>query len=119
MSVDRKVSPGYGFTAAPECKNCISAPPHLPVTLCKNTIFALLRKRFDLPNVTDLRNYGVPNLKVWQYFFESFQCPKLSVRDSGKSFPPEVNDIESLLIKSVYACVSKPDFLTFYELIKR
>ncbi len=31
-SVDRKVSPGYGFTAAPECKNCISAPPHLPAS---------------------------------------------------------------------------------------
>jgi hypothetical protein len=32
FSADRKISPGYGFTAAP----------------CKNTISALLRRRFDL-----------------------------------------------------------------------
>jgi hypothetical protein len=30
LSADRKVSPGYGFTAVPECGNCISAPPHPP-----------------------------------------------------------------------------------------
>ncbi len=48
FSVDRKVSPGYGFTAVPECGNCISAPPHLPADPCRNTIFALLRKLFDL-----------------------------------------------------------------------
>jgi hypothetical protein len=32
FSADRKISPGYGFTAAPECRNCISAPPHLPAS---------------------------------------------------------------------------------------
>jgi hypothetical protein len=52
VSADRKVSPGYGFTAVPKCGNCISAPPHLPVTPCKNTIFARLRKRFDLLSIT-------------------------------------------------------------------
>jgi hypothetical protein len=61
MSADRKVSPGYGFTVVPECGNCISAPPHLPADPCKNTIFAILRKLFDLLNVIDLKNHGVPN----------------------------------------------------------
>jgi hypothetical protein len=47
-SADRKVSSGYGFTTAPECKNYISARQHLPVTPCNITIFALLRKLSDL-----------------------------------------------------------------------
>jgi hypothetical protein len=51
VSVDRKVSPGYGFTAVPECKNCISAPPHLPAAPCRNAISALLRKLFDLLSI--------------------------------------------------------------------
>jgi hypothetical protein len=52
LSADRKVSPGYGFTADPKYGNCISAPPHLPVTPCKNTVFALLRKLFVLLTIT-------------------------------------------------------------------
>jgi hypothetical protein len=43
----------YGFTAVPECKNCISAPPHPPVAPCKNTVFALLRKLFDLLTLSE------------------------------------------------------------------
>jgi hypothetical protein len=30
MSVDRKVFPGYGFAAVPECKNCIFARSQPP-----------------------------------------------------------------------------------------
>jgi hypothetical protein len=35
LSVDRKVSSGYGFTAVPECGNCIFAPPPLPLAHAK------------------------------------------------------------------------------------
>jgi hypothetical protein len=52
MSADRNVSPGYGFTTVPECGNCISAPPHLPAAPCRNTVSVLLRKLFDLLNVS-------------------------------------------------------------------
>jgi hypothetical protein len=34
-SVNRKVFPGYGFTPVRECKNCIFARQHLPVTMQK------------------------------------------------------------------------------------
>ncbi len=45
---NRKVCPGYGFRAVPECRNDISVRKQRPVTPCKNTIFALLRKLSDL-----------------------------------------------------------------------
>jgi hypothetical protein len=69
VSADRKVSPGYGFTAVPECKNCISAPPHLPAAPCKNTVFALLRKTFRSTECIKIREIpakqkGHPQLQM-------------------------------------------------------
>ncbi len=68
------------------------------VQRCKNTIFALLRKVFDLLNIlllrrcnitvnavslrklrsAKLKDFGRLSRVVRQYFSESFQCPKLS-----------------------------------------
>jgi hypothetical protein len=100
MSVDRKVSPGYSFAAAPECKYGISAPPHLPVTPCKNTIFAFLRKLFDLLNVIDVsRIFPSPGGRGQQgTVIKALFHPPLPLPQGGE---PYVNDIVNTIVNAV------------------
>jgi hypothetical protein len=52
-----------------EKKIKLSAPPHLPVTPCKNTVFALLRKRFDLLRLENI----IREIKIFKFLSDIYR----------------------------------------------
>ncbi len=63
----------------PLSENYIFPWLHLPVPLCKNTIFALLRKLSDLPELNYLKN----KLTMQQCFFVRIRSQTLAGADYG------------------------------------